>query len=249
MTLKILIADDEPGVLFTLEEIISGIQNVSVVGKASTVQDAYYQILQTEPDVVILDIHFPDGSGIKLAERLFSADIDFNVVFLTVDPNFTLDAYKMYSYDYILKPFDENRVIRTIMRLKKQKEKGYPTQISEKTEAPYRIAVKKGQEIVLINPETIIFLEKAAKKVTIHHCSDIKYELTDTLERLEKELNRNFFRSHKSYLINVDYIQKIVPWNENTYQIHFKNTNKQAALSRRKFNELLERIARLKLKT
>ncbi len=156
------------------------------------------------------------------------------------------EAYQMIlqtepDYDYILKPADENRVLRAIMYLQKQKEQESSDRFFEKAEMPYRIAIKKEKEISLIDPKKIIFLEKAGKKVTIH-CSESEYELIDTLERLGKKLSQYFFRSHKSYLINVSYIQKIVPWNKNTYQIHFKNTTKQAPLSRRKLNELLEKI-------
>jgi len=243
MTLKILIADDELGIILSLETIISAINNVSVVGKASTIQDAYRQILQTEPDIIFLDIHFPDGSGIDLAERLFSSGMDINIIFITTDPSFSLDAFNVYSYDYIIKPVDENRLLRTITRLKKQIELKSPAHISEKKEEPCRIAVKKEKEIILIDQETIIFLEITGKKITMH-CFDNKYELTGTLDQLEKKLAHNYFRSHKSYLVNIYCIQKIVPWNDNTYLIYFKNTTEQAALSRRKYQELLERMVR-----
>lgn len=243
MRLKVLIADDEPEVLLTLREIISGMENVSDVRTASTVKEVYEQVLKTEPDIIFLDIHFPDGSGLELAESLLSAGLDVKVVFVTLNPSFTLDTLKMYSYDYILKPIDESRVIRTIMRLKKQKAKESPDRIFQKTDTLYRLAVKKGKELVLIDPRTIIFLEKVRKKVTIH-CREGKYELTDTLERLEKKLSHPFFRCHKSFIVNINFIQKVVPWNENTYQIHFIDTTKEAPLSRRKYDELLGRIAR-----
>lgn len=240
MTLKVIVADDEPGILTLISSIISEIPEVRVVGKASTAKDAFQQVIQTKADVIFSDIHFPDGTGIELAKKLISFGVNIEFIFVTVDPNFSLDAHKIYSYDYILKPIDEYRVVQTISRLKKQKETN--NRKLESVDPHYFITVKKFNEILLIDQDSIIFFEKIKKKLIIH-CLNDKHETTGTLEQFEKKLKSNFFRSHKSYIVNVNSIKKIVRFSKSTYQLYFHDTTKEAFLSRRKYPDLLEIIS------
>jgi DNA-binding LytR/AlgR family response regulator len=215
----------------------------NIVGKTQTVADTLKCFSETEPDIVFLDIEFPDGSGIDLAKKLVSIDSDIDIVFVTGHPGFALDAFEIYSYDYILKPIDESRVLRTLRQIKKEREFmiGQSLYNTESLEKPSRVAVKAEDEIVLINPREILFLERVDKKVIIH-TPNHTYETTETLYNLEAKLPGPFFRSHKACLVNLNQIEKIVPWNNNTYQIIFKESKKEAYLSRRRANELLKHL-------
>lgn len=97
-----------------------------------------------------------------------------------------------------------------------------------------RFGVKNGDEVFFVNTREILFLERIGKKVMIHS-NNCEYETSVSLCYFEKKLQGSFFRAHKSYLVNLDLIEKVVSWNENTYQIRFKNSKKEACLSRRQF--------------
>ncbi|KKM09591.1 hypothetical protein SY88_18585 [Clostridiales bacterium PH28_bin88] len=249
MTLKVLLADDEAGVLALLESILRELPDVLVVAKAQTVQETVRKAMKNEPDVAFLDIQFPDGSGIELATELRAIDPDLDVIFVTAHSDFTLEAFQLYSYDYILKPIDENRVIQTVKRLKKERDAfiDQSSLLVEKLNTPRRLAIKQGQDILLIDPAKIMFLERVDNKVLIH-CTDCSYETAGPLHELEARLGQGFFRSHRSYIINLEHVEKIVSLNDNTYQILFGKKSKEAFLSRRRVADLLERLPSLEKK-
>lgn len=233
--LNVLIADDEPGVLVVMESILSGVKDI-ILHKAQTSREALDCFLKNKVDVIFLDIGFADGSGIELAKKMMSFDPDITMVFVTGNPKFALDAFEIYSYDYILKPIDEVRVLRTVKRIIKEKTSSLRTK--EEKEIPL-VALKNGKEIILINSSEILFLERVGNLVKIHSLKG-EYETTEPLTNLQQKLKGSFFRSHKSCIVNLKWIDKIVAWNSNTYQIHFKNSKKKADLSRRKAHEIFK---------
>lgn len=237
--LKILLADDEPGILALLENILATIDEITIVGRTQTIEETQKCFAETEPDIVILDIQFPDGSGVDLARKLVGLDPEIDLIFVTAHTGFTLEAFELYSYDYILKPIDESRVVRTIMQIKKERELQFESSPSLSTLSDnIRLGIRTEKEIVLINSDDILFIERAGKSVYIHTI-DGTVETRETLHNLESKLRGQFFRSHKACLVNINQIEKIIIWNNNAYQISFRKSNKEAFLSRRRSNELL----------
>lgn len=239
--LKVLLADDELGILALTESVLSSMSDLTIVAKAQSVEDARRCFLETEPDIVILDIQFPDGSGVELGRELVKLDPEIDVIFITAHPGFTLEAFELYSYDYILKPIDEDRVRRTMMQIKKEREaQADSSLISNKkiSDENIKIGVRTENEIVLLNSQDILFIESSGRSVLIH-TKDRVIESKETLRNLESRLAGQFFRSHKACLVNINKIDKIVFWSENAYQIKFKGSEKEAFLSRRRSSDLL----------
>lgn len=236
--LKILLASDKPRILALLENILSTINKTTIVGKTQTIDETQKCFVETEPDIIILDIQFPDGSGMDLAKKLVMLDLGINIVFIAAHPRFTMEAFELYSYDYILKPIDESRVKRTIMQIiKKRKLQPHFTPIDRNI----KLGIRTDNEIVLINSEDILFIERTDKKVYIHTVDDT-VKIKETLYNLESKLQGHFFRSHKACLVNINKIEKIKFWSNNAYQIKFKKSDKEAFLSRRRYSELLGQL-------
>lgn len=124
-------------------------------------------------------------------------------------------------------------MIRTLSRLKKQKLK------SDKEVR--HLLIKVDNESILVEQENIIFIEKLGKKIVVHSINE-QHETYGTLDWAESQLSENYFRSHKSYLINMHYVKKITQWNKSIYHIHFHNTTKKAFLSRRKHSSLIKKL-------
>lgn len=242
--LKVLLADDEIGVIALLETILKDVNEIEIVGTANSVTEAKLKAIQTEPDVAILDIEFPDGKGTDLARELKLIKPDLNLVFITAHPNFALAAFELYSYDYILKPIDETRVLNTVNRLIKLKRNGPFSEYdshNSKNVLLTQLTVKNGKDIILIDQDQILFLESNIKKVLIH-CLNCSYETTESLNSLQAKLNENFFLSHKSFIINLKHVEKISSWKYGTFLIYFRNSNKKAQLSRRNIQKLRGRL-------
>jgi DNA-binding LytR/AlgR family response regulator len=239
LPVKIVMADDEPGVLLLLYSILSKLEGAQVVGTTENANDAIKLVSEQSPDLAFLDIELPDMKGIELAEKLREIKPDIAIVFITGHQEYSLDAFKLYASDYILKPIDQERVKSTFRRIYQV------LKISEKSNtASYvqtsRISINMGNERVFVNLDEILYIEKTGRYALIC-CVDGKFETRQTLQELEQHLGTRFFRSHKSFIINTDRIERIVTFpNSSYYEVKFNNCKDKALLSRDRMHELMK---------
>lgn len=239
MAVRIVAVDDEPGIRCLLESIINELSYAELVGQADSAAAAFDVVRSVNPDVVFLDIDLPDSNGIQLAERLKEYDPNLYIVFITAHSQFSLHAYRLYAYDYIIKPIDENRVKTTVRRIQQLLK---PFTNSKQDDGKTRLAIRQDDEILLIDCRTIYYIEKIQRK-TVIYTSDGIYDTVESLNELEDQLGDKFFRSHKSYLINIKMVDRIVS-NErvSSYQVKFKGYPYEALLSRNRVADLLRII-------
>ncbi|TDA69770.1 MAG: response regulator transcription factor [Clostridia bacterium] len=234
MVLKVLIVDDNPGARALVRSCLEGLEGIEVVAEAASGEEALVQAGAHVPDVVILDVDMPDMGGIEVARHLNELLPSVYLVFVTAYPEYALEAFEVYSYDYIVKPIDEDRVRKTLLRIK-QRARAEDREINELVRVlnrPNRLSIKNGHEIVFIEVEKIVCMEKDKKK-TVIYTVDNKYYTNEPLTSIERRLNnQSFFRSHKSYVINLQMIERIIPWTNGTYLVKFRYTNNDALLSR-----------------
>jgi len=103
-----------------------------------------------------------------------------------------------------------------------------------------RISINLGNERVFIKPNEIFYIERSGR-YTLISCTNGKYKTRQTLQELEKHLGKIFFRSHKSFIINTDRIEKIVSFpNSSYYEVRFNNCEEKALLSRDRMSELMK---------
>ncbi|MBU7008857.1 LytR/AlgR family response regulator transcription factor [Phosphitispora fastidiosa] len=238
MPVKIVMADDEQGVLLLLGSFLSELEDALVVGTAKNAIDAIKLVKEKSPDVAFLDIELPDMIGIELAENLREIKPDLAVVFITAHQEYSLDAFRLYASDYILKPIDQERVKTTFRRIQQMLkiQKNNPSNLNLQTA---RISINLGNERVFVKLNEIFYIEKAGRHTFIY-CSDGKFKTRETLQELEQHLGNGFFRSHKSYIINTDWIERIVNYpNSSYYEVRFKNCQGKALLSRDRIQDLM----------
>ncbi|HHW31021.1 MAG TPA: response regulator transcription factor [Clostridiaceae bacterium] len=239
LPVKVVMADDEHGVMLLLCSILSKLEGALVIGTADNAKDAITLVREHNPDLVFLDIEIPDMKGIELAERLREIKPDLAIVFITAHQKYSLDAFKLYASDYILKSIDEERVKSTFRRIYKMLEISKKSNASSYTETS-RISINLGDERVFIKPNEIFYIERSGRH-TLISCTNGKYKTRQTLQELEKHLGKMFFRSHKSFIINTDRIEKIVSFpNLSYYEVKFNNCNDKALLSRDHMSELMK---------
>jgi len=232
-------ADDEPGVMLLLCSILSKLEGALVIGTAENANDAITLIKEHNPDLAFLDIELPDMKGIDLAEKLRDIKPDMAIVFITAHQEYSLDAFKLYASDYILKPIDEERVKSTFQRIYKMLEISKNSNTSSYTK-PSRISINLGDERIFIKLNEIFYIERSGRH-TLISCTNGKFKTRQTLQELEKHLGKMFFRSHKSFIINTDRIEKIVSFpNSSYYEVKFNNCEDKALLSRDRMSELMK---------
>ena len=239
-SVRIIAADDESGVLFLLRSIINKLDGVQLVGRAKNASDTLMLVKELKPDLALLDIQLPDMKGIELAERLREQKPDLYIVFITAHKEYSLEAFRLYAYDYILKPIDRERVINTIRRI--QQIMQTPEKVLAKLASHLqtsRMSLNLGNERVFINVSKICYFEKNERH-TLIHCVNEQLKTRETLQDLEQRLGPGFFRSHKSYIINVELVDRVVNLTGSSYyEVKFKDYKSSALLSRDRVHALM----------
>lgn len=238
-TITVLIVDDERYSRDELKHLLLQHHSIEVVGEAESGEAALVKALQLKPAVVFLDIDMPKMNGIETAKTLKELKNSPLVVFATAFPTFAVDAFRYDAIDYILKPFDEERIIETVIKLEERLQK---IPINEKLIAPSKLAVDNDDGIVYIDPHEILYLYRD-ERVTKIVGKGAEYETKTPLKDLEIRLKGfNFFRIHKSYIVNLHEVSRLIPWFNGAYHLELKGQKEWLSVSRNYLKALRSRL-------
>jgi len=238
--LKAVLVDDEQLSLDALEFVLNKNEDVEVVGKYTDPLEALNNINKVKPELVFLDIEMPELDGFSVAQEIINMGIDTHIIFATVFEQHALRAFEIDAADYVVKPFLESRLRLTVNRIVKRiQTRQVPQSMlrdfvenNPSRQIINKIPVWKENSIVLLDPGKILYFTTDAKKVIVH-MKDDTYESNSSLAELEKRLeNKGFLRCHKSFLVNMDAIARIVPWFNSTYMIRLKGVPDAIPVSR-----------------
>lgn len=238
--LRAVLVDDEPLSLDALEFVLHKNEDIHVIGKYIDPLEALENIKKSRPELIFLDIAMPELDGFSAAQEIINMGFDTNIIFATVFEQHAVKAFEMDAADYVVKPFSENRLRLTVNRIIKRAQNRPAAECPVSTfvkhnlskQITHKIPVWKENGILLLGPETILYFTMDEKKVIVH-TKDDTYDSNSSLADLEERLeSKGFFRCHKSFLVNMDYIAKIIPWSNATYLIRLKESNAQIPVSR-----------------
>ncbi len=214
MPVKIAIIDDEKHLINrTIEIIQQHFPLFEIVGTAGTVEEAIVLIANTQPQIVLLDIHLSDGTGFDLIQRLFP--INFKIIFITAHEQFAIKAFKFSALDYILKPFDDDDLVNAINRASSQVTKentdltieALLSNIKIGSKDVKKIVLKTNDSIYVVRINEIIRLESDGAYTQFFFHDRQKVLVSKNLKEFEDILcDYGFFRIHQSHLINTEYL-------------------------------------------
>lgn len=168
--------------------------------------------------------------AVKSCKKMVSS---IQVIFITGHDNFALEAFDVNAIDYIIKPIDRDRLYAALGRAEAF---SVPAAGNEYPSIKKDLMVKHSNQFSFIPLDDIIFIERADRKAVIHTV-DQKIELNEALTNLEEILDSRFAASHRSYIINLQYLKRIETAGQ-TYKAYFKNYEETAKVSRNKLAEL-----------
>ena len=231
MSMKVGLVDDRLIDLDKLTGIVSGISGIEIVFSTVSAEEAYESIKKEEIDLLIADIEMPNLSGYELADIIHSHALNISVIFVTGNSGYAVHAFELNVHDYIMKPYTRERLIQSIERLKEK---------SKSSEIIGRLYIKQQNDIHIIQKKDIIFIERSGRSTTIYTKTDeIKTYLT--LNELEGELReRDFLRSHRSFIINIHYVKNFSLYAKNSYIVTFEGLDAQAMITKEKVSYLQE---------
>jgi len=216
--MKIVIIDDEAKARKTIVEILkySG-EKIEIVAEAENVKTGVEIILKNNPDLVLLDINMPDGSGFDLLKKL--PYVKFKLIFITAFEQFAIKAFDFSAIDYILKPIDPMKLINSVKKAKSLVEK---ENLSFKLNALFsnlNVQDRKSRKLVLhteknihvIDTKDITRCESDAGYTSFIIINNKKIIVSKNLKHFEELLSDcHFFRTHQSHLVNLNYIDHYV---------------------------------------
>jgi DNA-binding LytR/AlgR family response regulator len=218
--LKVLILDDEYPARKELRYHLEQYDYIQIVGEATNAEEALELIRAVDYSVVFLDIDMPGKNGLQLGEQLKSSPKPPAIVYVTAYNNYALDAFAVNAVDYLLKPIDPDRLTKALDKVNqvffRQQNTEVPQQpepqIAKPSKQPLEmIPVEHNGKILLINETEIIYVF-ASNDYTYIKTQGKKYLTRFTLKELEIRIkNTQFYRCHRSYLINLKKIKEVIP--------------------------------------
>lgn len=214
--LRTLIVDDEEPVRTMLADILQSFcPDLEIVGQAGDVAGAVSKIKELKPELVLLDVNLPDGSGFDVLNAFNK--VDFSVIFVTAYDEYAVKAFKCSALDYILKPVNIDELVQTIEKAREtitnknlaKKIAAFLDNLNGSSPEDKKIVLKTQESIHIVKVSTIIRCESFHNYTEFHISGAKKLVVSRTLKEFETLLCEfGFFRVHQSHLINVNYINR-----------------------------------------
>ncbi len=249
MTLSALIIDDEQLARDELKYLLEEVGGVDVLALGSNGIEAVDLIEEHHPDLVFLDVQMPGLDGFAVIQRLMDLnrkkalaghEVDPlpQIVFATAYDQYAVRAFDVNAVDYLLKPFDRNRVSQAVERVKGRMAGGAPegangappeTQIDtllrllnrpQGTAQPAKLIVQAQNRLLLVGQTEICYaaIDEGVIRVVTQNIEG--HSKCRTLEELLDLLDPAiFWRAHRGFVVNINHIREVVPWFKSSYQL------------------------------
>jgi DNA-binding LytR/AlgR family response regulator len=245
MKVKAIIADDEQPLRQHLKSKLERLwPELEIVGEATNGIEAQEFIETLKPDIAFLDIQMPGQTGLDVAAKTLKL---CRIVFITAYDQYAIKAFENETVDYLLKPLTDDRLYKTISRLKDQigNSSKFSTNIAEAVERALTtmernttsdylrwIRAQVGDEIQLISTADIIFF-RSEDKYTVVVTKDNEFIIRKTIKTLTEELDpEQFWQVHRGTIVNVDQISRVSRSFSSQLSLRLKNTKTVLAVSR-----------------
>ncbi|MGI6284337.1 LytTR family DNA-binding domain-containing protein [Neomoorella humiferrea] len=229
--IKALIVDDEEPARQELRYYLEQDDDFTVIGEAAGGGEALELTSVLRPDVVFLDIELWDLDGVEVARLLLKQAAPPLIIFATAYDDYAVQAFELNAVDYLLKPFNAERVATTLDRIRHLIQQQVAPPLAELLAqlAAHRktakIAAWREERLLVVDPEEIIYAEAQGHHVLLKTHQGI-LRFPGTLQELEDKLDRRFLRVHRSFIVNLDHVREVAPYFHGTYRLLLKDGEK-----------------------
>lgn len=236
--IKVCIIEDEPEIRRLLRMIVEKQEGFTVVAENGDFASAVSDFAKYRPDVAFVDIDLKGESGLECAKVLTELNPKLKVIFATAHSEYMANAFEIYAFDYLVKPFNVERVVKTLSRIKNKAEEEAAVTVVQSEKQSDKLMIKGKEQIVFVDKKDIIFIERSDNATRIV-TEEETYKTSASLGTIEEKLSpTEFMRCHKSYIINISRITKIEPYGRWTYIVKFKGTQETALMTSQNYEEI-----------
>ena len=244
--IRVIIADDNDAMRVIERKMIEKVEGFDLVAEARNGLECVELVEKLRPQIVFLDVEMPGKTGVEAARIIQDMDPSIILIFATAHDQYMGDAFEVYAFDYLVKPFKVSRVVQTLERAR---DRLYPER--DETPLPYTAAAKSLDKpngrmmlhhrdgVTFINMLDIVLVQREDRSTVIYTKGGDRYVTGDSLGETEARLDPAvFFRSHKSYIINLNHISNITPYGRWTYIVRLTGITQDALITHEKYEEL-----------
>lgn len=234
----VAVVEDNLIVRKELVRLLASYPDINVVGSFDQGEELLKVMERFQLDILFLDICLPGLSGVQVAEILRKQFPYLEIVFINGDDISIRDAFRLYASDYISKPFNPERICRTISRIKNRVPAPEP-----------KIELKSTQGIKVLVQNEIYLVQSAAKKCVVYTAYEA-HTCLHSLKEMEQYLNSQiFFRTSRSDIVNLKLVKSIEIATRHLYKISFNSRDYHAFLQKEILPEFRQRIKELNVCT
>jgi len=233
--MRILVVDDETLASKRVTRILNqlGYEDITVFNESDKAMES---IAQNRYDIAFLDIQMPNITGIELANKILEYEPNTFIIFQTAYDEYAIEAFKVGGIDYIVKPTTNENIQGALDKVKKY--------LQTTKEESKKLIGKRGNKIYLINLEDIYYIKADLDEIIIKIEEADVYVKKKIGQMSDLLSNKNFFRIHRSIIVNVDKIKSMQSMEQSKLQISFNNIDEMVTSSKegaKEFREYLER--------
>lgn len=247
--IRVLVVDDESLARKTLGFSIDEYTDWLQVGECDRGDLVEQKVAELNPDVVFLDIKMPGLNGLSACEKLQKFDSPPLIVFVTAFDAHAIEAFELCALDYLLKPYDDERFVKTVDKIKQSLESKdlQEKQIAQlnsvtqnKNEILKTLIVRSVGRVQLIDTADVNWLSTAGNYVELHTESGVILHRV-SLSYLEKHLENDFLRVHRTAMLRVSQVSEFLTISEGQYSAILKSGDK-VSVSQSHKDKLLGRL-------
>lgn len=215
--MRVLLVDDERLARAELRRLLAAHADIEIVGEAVSAADALAQIAVLQPDLLLLDVQMPGGSGFDLLAALDSVP---EVIFTTAFDRYALRAFEVNALDYLQKPIQPVRMAQALARARQRRQAeamllaaapGLPFAQASTPPAPQKLFIKDGERCWFVDLRDIRLFESEGNYTRVYFGSEQPLMLR-TLTQLEQKLDpQHFFRASRRHIVNLDRVRGVAP--------------------------------------
>lgn len=246
--IRILIADDDAGMRLVMRKLVDQADAYELVGEAVDGKQLIEMYDQLHPEVILLDVEMPELSGVECARAIQDRDPRTVLVFATAHEEYMKNAFEVYAFDYLVKPFRIERAMQTLDRIRERLRAPMaammPAPRPKSDAAPGRMMLRHREGVSFLDIPFIAMVMRENRATVLVMQDGLRYVVGDTLSELEERLPEElFFRTHKSYIVNLNLIESISPYGRWTYVVKLRGLKDDALITHERFEALQKLFA------
>ncbi len=242
--IRILTADDDAGMRLVMKKIVEHAEGYTLCGEATDGNELLRLYEESRPDVLLMDVEMPGMSGIECARAIQDRDPRAIMVFCTAHEEYMKNAFEVYAFDYLVKPFKAERALQTLSRIRDR----LSGQLEEKKvsvasgAATNRLMLKHRDGVSFLDLKSILLIQREDRATVVYTDDGQKYVTGDTLTEFEERLPADLFlRTHKSYIVSLAHVESVSPYGRWTYIIKLRGTKLDALITHERY-ELMQKM-------